>query len=229
MANTFVLGDIHGGYRALRQCMERSAFDVESDHLICLGDVCDGWPETKICIDELLKIAHLTYIMGNHDILALDWMLTGKADEAWLTQGGQATVDAYRYGVPPAHLLFLQKAYPYFLFQGCLFVHGGFDPMRTLDEQNLEMFLWDRTLATKTLEAYQTEDRSPLTPFEEVYIGHTPVSGNQPIFAGGVWLMDTGAGWSGVLSMKNIFTKETFVSDPVPSLYPGVVGRSKRS
>jgi serine/threonine protein phosphatase 1 len=40
--------------------------------------------------------------------------------------------------------------------------------------------------------------------------------------------MDTGAGWSGVLSMMDIHTKEVFASDPVPLLYPGVEGRKKK-
>ena len=37
---TFVIGDIHGAYKALLQCFERSGFDYEKDHLIVLGDVC---------------------------------------------------------------------------------------------------------------------------------------------------------------------------------------------
>jgi serine/threonine protein phosphatase 1 len=42
-------------------------------------------------------------------------------------------------------------------------------------------------------------------------------------------MMDTGAGWEGVLSMMNVETKEVFVSDRLPSLYPGVGGRMKRN
>ncbi|MEJ7643024.1 MAG: metallophosphoesterase [Chryseolinea sp.] len=227
-ANTFVVGDIHGGYHALRQCMERSSFSIENDHLICLGDVCDGWPDTKMCVDELLKLGMLTYIMGNHDLIALEWMLTGNAPESWIVQGGQATVEAYRDGVPPLHLQFFKQAHPFVVLNDCLFVHAGIDPSKDLADQGQELFLWDRTLARKTLEALQRNDHSPLTKFKEVYIGHTPISGNQPLTAGGVWMMDTGAGWSGVLSMMNVNTKETFVSDPVPSLYPGVAGRAKR-
>lgn len=41
----FVVGDIHGGYKALAQCLKRSEFDPEKDFLISLGDICDGWPE----------------------------------------------------------------------------------------------------------------------------------------------------------------------------------------
>ncbi len=47
MPKTFVIGDMHGASRALRQCLERSAFDYATDRLICLGDICDGWPETE--------------------------------------------------------------------------------------------------------------------------------------------------------------------------------------
>jgi serine/threonine protein phosphatase 1 len=39
-------------------------------------------------------------------------------------------------------------------------------------------------------------------------------------------MMDTGAGWSGVLSMMDIDTKRVFISEHVPSLYPGVKGRT---
>lgn len=228
MNKTFVIGDIHGAYRALRQCLERSGFDYGKDHLICLGDVCDGWPETKACIEELLKIKTLTYILGNHDFWAVQWMATGTAENTWISQGGQATVESYLDGVPASHHNMLLKALPYFLLDGALFVHGGFDVHHPLDQQDLTTFLWDRTLASKALELHATKINTKLTPFDEVYIGHTPIPYTQPLFAGGVWLMDTGAGWSGTLSMMDIETKKIFTSDPVPSLYPGISGRSRR-
>ena len=36
-----VVGDIHGGYKALMQVLERANFD-QNDMLITLGDLCDG-------------------------------------------------------------------------------------------------------------------------------------------------------------------------------------------
>ena len=71
MPRSFVIGDIHGAYPALRQCLELCKFDYNSDLLICLGDVCDGWPQVKESVEELLKIRNLIYIMGNHDDLAM--------------------------------------------------------------------------------------------------------------------------------------------------------------
>src|SRR5690606_39704632 len=91
MGRTFVIGDIHGAHRALVQCLQRAGFDYNRDHLISLGDVCDGWPDTFECIEELMKIERLTYVLGNHDVWTLEWMQTRETDEVWLDQGGEAT------------------------------------------------------------------------------------------------------------------------------------------
>lgn len=229
MGRVFVIGDIHGAYRALRQCLEKSAFNYDKDHLICLGDVADGWPETRHCIDELLRIKNLTYILGNHDWWTLQWMLTGRKEEIWYAQGGKATIDSYYEGVPTGHLLFLSEAVLHHLDGSKLFVHAGIDPLIPLENQDKQTLLWDRTLAALALDAYPHSAERKLFPFDEIYIGHTPISSPTPIKSLGVWLMDTGAGWSGVLSMMNVETKEMFISDPVPELYPGVEGRTRRN
>ncbi len=227
MGRVFVLGDIHGALRALRQCLERSKFDYATDHLICLGDVSDGWPETKGCIDELLRIKNLTYILGNHDWWTLEWMTSGKIEPIWFSQGGKATVDSYESGIPPQHIKFLSGALLYYVYQNKLFVHAGFDPSRPLDQQKEEILLWDRSLASLALNHYDLPPDGKLFTFDEVYVGHTPIPDPTPVMSLGIWLMDTGAGWSGVLSMMDVETKEMFISDPVPSLYPGVEGRKR--
>ena len=62
---TFVIGDIHGNYRGLMQCLERSNFDYDKDTLISLGDVVDGHSESYEVVEELLKIKNLIAIKGN--------------------------------------------------------------------------------------------------------------------------------------------------------------------
>src|SRR5688500_4132188 len=114
-SRTFVIGDIHGACRALRQCLDRAAFDYANNRLICLGDVCDGWPETRACIDELLKIQNLVFVQGNHDFWTSEWMQSGFREEIWMEQGGLATVLSYEGEIPHRHKVFLEKALPYFL------------------------------------------------------------------------------------------------------------------
>lgn len=226
---SFVVGDIHGAFRALQQCLERSHFDYKKDMLICLGDVADGWPETKACINELKKIKHLVYILGNHDWWTREWMETGVTDETWLTQGGAATLASYNNKPDKRHLHFLQKAAPFFLLDKRLFVHAGIQPDKPLDVNDWDTFLWDRTLAKRALEHVGLPSAENLTDFDEVFVGHTPVFTGTPVQGGGVWLMDTGAGWHGVLSMMEVHTKEVYTSDPVPGLYPGVQGRARKA
>lgn len=120
----YAIGDIHGAYKALIQCFERSKFDYKKDRLIVMGDVCGGYPDVKKCIDELLKVKHCDLAIGNHDMWALDW----------------------------------------------------------------------------ALRLYNTL---------------------QPIHVCNVWNLDTGAGWSGKLTIMNVTTKEYWQSDLTPDLYGG--------
>jgi serine/threonine protein phosphatase 1 len=227
MSRTFVMGDIHGAYRALLQCLEISGFNYEADRLIFLGDVADGWPDTKLCIDELLKIKNLEFLFGNHDYWALDWMINDSVPELWFKQGGEATIKSYQDDIPEAHIELLTSAKPYIVEDNKLFVHAGIDPYLPLQDQDDDTFLWDRTFAVNAIEHFKDKHPPRLTSYDEVYVGHTPIPFHHPIQCCEVWLMDTGAGWSGVLSMMNVETKEIFTSDLVPSLYPGVKGRTK--
>lgn len=228
-SRVFVLGDVHGAYRALLQCFERSSFDVENDTLIFLGDVCDGWPDTRLCIDKLLSVRNLVYVLGNHDWWMLEWIRSGKIEDIWYSQGGKATMDSYsRAAVPETHKHLLESALFFYELGEKLFVHAGINPAKSLHEHAPETFLWDRSLARMAIQ-YVNDKEAKLTPrYEEVFIGHTPVSGGRPVQCGSIWMMDTGAGWSGVLSMMNVHSKEVYTSDSVPSLYPGIQGRSRR-
>ena len=227
MGKTFVIGDIHGAYHALEQCLERSEFDPVNDTLICLGDVCDGWPQTRQCVDKLLQIKNLVYLLGNHDLWALNWMESGIAEDIWLTQGGVATCESYADGVPIAHRSFLQNARSYYIDRNRLFVHAGILPGKRPEECSLNVLLWDRTLARMAYENSLKGLEGGLTEFEEVFIGHTPITSPKPVKCCEVWMMDTGAGWTGVLSMMDLDNYAFYVSDPVPLLYPGLPGRKR--
>ena len=228
-SKTFVIGDIHGAYKALVQCLEKAEFNYQLDTLICLGDVCDGWPETNYCFDELLKIKNLIYIIGNHDDWTLSWAETGVKEKDWIKQGAQSTIDSYPDGMPDNHVNLLKTAYLYYIDKNRLFVHAGFLYNRDIKIQDKNIFIWDRSLF-ETVMKFKNLNLldAKLTDFDEIYIGHTPTHKyniKQPVKSCEVWMMDTGAGWSGVLSLMNIETKEYYISDCVVDLYPYEKGR----
>ena len=217
----FVIGDIHGRRKALEQCLERSAFDGNKDLLICLGDVCDRGPEVKESFDLLLQIKNLVYILGNHDKWFLEWALIGKREVVWTAQGGNASIRSYgNEPVPENHIRLLQLARLYYLLDNKLFVHAGIDPDSPLEEQTEYDFLWSRDLVQEALRSIDDPDIENITPYDEVFVGHTPTINygfDVPVFIKGIWMMDTGAGWWGRLSIMDIDTKEYWQSDPVES------------
>ena len=224
---TFVLGDIHGAYKALMQCLERSHFDYAKDSLIVLGDVCDGWPEVNRAIDELLKIKNLEYIIGNHDLWTLDWALYGIQEDVWTSQGGANTLASYNYDqnrIPLPHIGLLQNAHWYFESGKKLFVHAGIDFTKPMHEQTKNTLVWDRSMVNLAHMKYNLgETDFQFGPFEEIFVGHTPTvifNAAVPQKFCNVWMMDTGAGWSGKLTIMDVETKESWQSDPVVELYP---------
>ncbi|GAA4437607.1 metallophosphoesterase family protein [Pontibacter saemangeumensis] len=238
----FVMSDSHGAYEALVQCIERSGFDSEEDTLFFLGDVVDGWPETMESVDLLLSIKNLVYLLGNHDQWALKYysgQMSGAGDELylWLTQGGDATVKSYgaRKPMPAAHLELLRNAKPYHITDDhILLVHAGFDMAKPIEETATDYLIWSRDFVKDCYHQFKKQQLMHMAPYKEVYIGHTPTlsldrSQTLPLQMGNVTLMDTGAAFSGLLSIQDIDSKQVWQSDMVMRLYPNHKGRNGMS
>lgn len=56
MSRTLVVGDIHGGLKALEQALERANV-TDKDKLIFLGDYVDGWSESSQVINTLIGLS----------------------------------------------------------------------------------------------------------------------------------------------------------------------------
>ena len=237
----FCVGDIHGSNKALLQVLEKSGFDKESDLLISLGDVADGWNEVPECVDTLLSIKNLIAIRGNHDVWCYDWFEMGATPLIWTQQGGQATLDAYvRTGkmTEDSHKEFWKNQVDYHIDDdNRLFIHGGWDyvegfPRGAMLPVNAGSIAkechWDRSLLEGARSAFGDKNRpgkfKALEQFKEIYIGHTAMNGEPKQF-GNLWNLDTGAGWNGQLTIMDIDTKEFWQSDNVKELHPDQLGR----
>jgi serine/threonine protein phosphatase 1 len=232
---SFVIGDIHGGLKALKQVLELANVTV-SDKLIFLGDYVDGWSDTPLLLDfliELRKENACIFIQGNHDVYLQDYLTTGKANKGWLIYGGRLTLNAYQQlnRTPKEHLDFLNEMqFSYIDNQNRVFVHAGIRPeditsMGLIDSPALA---WDRSMWEAALE--KSLHPSLEHTFSEIYIGHTPttkIERDDPVNLYNIWNLDTGAGFAGKLSMMDIDTKEVWQSDSLPLLYPNEKGRNE--
>ena len=231
----FVIGDIHGSYLALIQCLQRSDFNYTKDTLICLGDVVDGWHQVPECIEELLKIKNLIYIWGNHCWWCNLWFKKGWSQPIWELQGGNATKEAYiaQGDLLVKHRDFFDRAKAYYVDDdNRLFVHGGIPPRlidRDLSKQDINDLMWDRDLFEAARYKHYRKPDYKYGGYNKIFIGHTATGGvndDKPLQYCNVWNLDQGAGWSGKLTIMNVDTEEYFQSDNVLELYPNVRGRA---
>jgi serine/threonine protein phosphatase 1 len=239
---TLVIGDIHGGLRAIHQIMERAKV-TKKDTLIFLGDYVDGWSQSPQVIDYLIELNtknNCHFIRGNHDELLLHWLKDSKDNVTWYQHGGEATVLAYETvteEIKKRHIEFLQSLEDHYLDdKNRLFIHAGFTNMNGIDfEYFPKLFYWDRTLWETALaldKKIKTTDL--LYPkrfrlYNEIYIGHTPVSRigkTTPVQMANVWNVDTGAAFKGPLTIMDADTKEFWQSEPLDILYPNEKGRN---
>lgn len=243
MKRTFVIGDIHGGLKALLQVFERANITTD-DKLIFLGDYVDGWSESAQVLEYLLNLQHINecvFIKGNHDLWCEEWLRSGDADDIWLRHGGLATMESYaslNLQQRATHISLLESM-NYFVVDELnrLFIHAGFTYSQGPEKEfqsgnfNWDRSLWETAIAVNGL----ITKKSLLYPkrmklFHEIYIGHTPTlyyGVNVPMQAGNVWNIDTGAAFTGKLSIIDINSKEFWQSDLVTALYPGENGRNE--
>ena len=242
MKRTFAVGDIHGAFKALKQVLERANV-TESDKLIFLGDYVDGWSESSQVIQfliELSKKQECIFIKGNHDAWAEDWLSLGNAPDVWLFNGGQSTVYSYsEYSLEELeiHLEFFERMKNYYVDEeNRLFIHAGYSSMHGPEKEVYSSnYRWDRTLwETAVAMDRKLSKNSELYPkrlllYKEIFIGHTPtlhLGIDKPVNKANVWNLDTGAAFTGALSIINVETKEFWQSDFLPNLYPNEKGRN---
>ena len=242
MSRTLVIGDIHGGLRALEQVFERAEVTRE-DKLIFLGDFVDGWRESSQVIRFLIEVSgnqECIFIRGNHDAWTEDWLGFGNSPDVWLFNGGKSTVESYAdYSREELeiHLEFFQRMKNYYVDEdNRLFIHAGYSSMHGPEKEVYSSnYHWDRTLwETAVAMDRKLKPSSELYPkrlllYNEIFIGHTPtlyLGIRTPVNKANIWNMDTGAAFTGALSIMDINTKEYWQSDPLPLLYPDEKGRN---
>lgn len=239
---TLAIGDIHGGFKALKQLLELLQLK-ENDKLIFLGDYVDGWSESAQVVDYLIQLSttnECIFIKGNHDAWCEKWLATGIENQTWFFHGGKETIESYSSFSDEdkrKHLNFFERMKMFHIdHNNRLFLHAGFTSMHGVKKEvRPENFYYDRTLwemaliMDKRIEKHSHLYPNRLKHYEEIYIGHTPTIRNNsevPINAINVWNVDTGAAFTGKLSAIDIDTKEVFQSDNVQKLYPDEEGRN---
>jgi serine/threonine protein phosphatase 1 len=244
MSKTFVIGDIHGAFKALQQIIARAEVQPR-DQLIFLGDFVDGWSQSFEVIEYLAALEQTNkciFIKGNHDLWCQQWLETNIHNETWLFNGGRATFKSYQHQTAEnklRHLQFFRRMLNYYIDdENRLFIHAGFSSQHgPYMEHYSSNYSWDRTLwemalcMDKRLKRDSVLYPKRLKLFNEIFIGHTPTlhyGSFEPMHSVNVWNVDTGAAFNGRLSILDVNSKKFWQSDVVQNLYPDEPGRNRQ-
>lgn len=244
-SKTYVVGDLHGGLLGLKQLLERVPVTPE-DTLIFLGDYVDGWSDSAATIDFLIQLKEkqkCIFIRGNHDDLVMQYLLGKEMSDNWVKHGGQSSKDGYAQlsdKEKNKHIDFYKNLLDYHIDNSNrMYCHAGFQNQNGPEaEWYKTAFYWDRTLwemvcaMDPNIKPGDLHYPKRLALYSEIYIGHTPVTkigATTPVNRANVWNIDTGAAFTGPITIIDVVTKEYWQSDPLWQLYADEKGRNPLS
>ena len=193
------VGDIHGHFQRLQQCLDQANFDPETDRLISVGDLVDRGPHSAEALAWLAK-PWFHAVQGNHESLAITYLYGGRLDlEMYRAAGGGWFLDLPRHEQEVFVEQFLQLPIALEVqttagLVGVLHADSPFNDWAALRESLLfdddarvrEVCQWSR-------QRLKDGDTEPVAGLRALLVGHTPVM--QAKRLGNVLHLDTG-GWA---------------------------------
>jgi len=180
---TFVIGDIHGCYGALKALLEKINPDPDHDTLVFLGDYIDRGPDSKKVVSEVIDLQQsfprVITLMGNHEQMFLS-VLAGEKYNFFLQMGGDKTLNSYNITppysqnifehIPLEHIHFFQNLLLLWEDEHYIYVHAGLEPGIHLSQQSAHWCCWARTNFIYSEFDFGKRVVFGHTPFEKPYI-----------------------------------------------------------
>jgi bis(5'-nucleosyl)-tetraphosphatase (symmetrical) len=150
---SIVITDIHGCLDEAQELVEKTGYKKGTDRLICLGDLVDRGPNSKGVVDFIRKTADVV-LMGNHEEKHVRY---AKREKEFRETGKKNQMSARGDFLAVHHSLTEQD----FEWLGSLplvvqinkywvGVHAGFEPFKSMEQQNPKALLRVRFVDEKT-------------------------------------------------------------------------------
>ena len=170
----YAIGDVHGRADLLVSLMDQIMQDMARDEavgarpeLVFVGDLIDRGPDSRSVIEFLIAIQEwpeieTTFLVGNHEIMLLQFLHDPVAGRRWLRFGGYETLQSYGLGrigdigdeaelhriaselnrAMGPHLEFIENLRPWHANGNLLITHAGADPALPPGEQTIDALVW---------------------------------------------------------------------------------------
>jgi len=162
-----IIGDVHGHYDGLMILLEAIA-PGSNDQVYFLGDLIDRGPQSAQVVDFVQRSSYHC-LLGNHEQMLLDALtksVSSQMQQAWLYNGGYATVTSYKEAtIPQEHLEWMLRLPTHLDLGDIWLAHAGVDPRIELEKQTAEQLCWVRD------EFHSMQQ--PYFPDKLIVVGHT--------------------------------------------------------
>lgn len=170
-----ILGDLHGCFQELANLLAKVEFNSDTDHLICVGDLCDRGPTSDLVLEYLMSLPHFHCCIGNHDSKLLRYL---KGSNVKHSNGFDTTLEQIKHFKPEKSQKireFLESFVHIVKVHDNYVVHAGFNPFRPPEQQTKQDCLFMRYYGGKdyfdnTNGAFWFEHLDDLYP--NVFFGH---------------------------------------------------------
>jgi len=222
------LGDVCDGWSETIECIEEL---MKIKHLVYIRGNHDDWT--------------LNYLRGQ---LSFKMSSTGTS---WLHHGGQITKDRLDAATSSERAMvksFLRSGVKYHIdTHNNVYTHAGFNLNESIELQSWNTFMWDRNMVLDAINKLDKKEKvsdedsyfgmresfyNSKNIYNKIYIGHTPTTyliedSDMPMNLGtNIVLLDTGAAFSGKLTIMNVDDGGIFQSTPPYLLYLNEKGRN---
>lgn len=196
----YIIGDLHGCYDLLISEMYEAGFDKKKDRLFSVGDLVDRGSKSLECL-RLITEDWFYPVQGNHEDMMLSAVLDGVNTELWLVNGGDwyLRLDESEQAMIEMLCETIRETIPYSITVGNIGICHAQPPSldwqdaQNPNEKDIKIMLWSRSwIANKNQDSVSIK----------TYHGHTPDSEIQTV--GNATFIDTGAFYSGILTMREL-------------------------
>lgn len=212
-ALVYAIGDVHGCDAELARLETMIADDAAGTTgekwLVMLGDYVDRGPASAKVLDRLCVPPPLGFkricLVGNHELMMLDFLASQRADSPWLQFGGRETLQSYGIDddrilkaspadrrsmlderIPRSHIAFLTNLPIMLTLPGTIFVHAGIRPGIALDAQADHDLVWIREPFLGNRSASEVRVIHGHTPSDEPNLGINRIGIDTAAFATGI-------------------------------------------
>lgn len=209
----YAVGDIHGCYDLLMNCLDQIGFNFKSDLLIAVGDLVDRGHQNIQCV-ELLSKPWFVSVLGNHEMLCIQGLQNESYKQCHVSNGGE-----WFYALDEEDMVGIAQTFSRMPIaielerNGKLFgfVHGHIEQNNWDDfKESFDTFdgnqftrspvdtsIWGRDRTNLKLTQY-----SKVSGVEAVILGHTVFE--KPVRRDNCYYIDTGAFHFGNLTIIDI-------------------------